>query len=138
MTNALLSIKPKYAQAIMNGSKKVEFRKKVFKQPVEKVFVYSSSPEKKIIGYFVINEIVEDSPKNLWKTFKNVGGILKQDFFDYYENHSKGFSIKILEVEKFEKSIDPKEIFDKFTAPQSFLYLEDEVASNIKEQGLEI
>ena len=64
LTSVILSIKPIYAQAIMNGTKKVEFRKKIFKRPVDKIFVYSSSPEQKIIGFFTISEIVEDEPKH--------------------------------------------------------------------------
>ena len=57
------------------GSKQVEFRRKVFKKSVDKVFIYSSSPTKEIVGYFTIDEIVEEKPKSLWKKFSKVGGI---------------------------------------------------------------
>lgn len=134
LTSVILSIKPIYAQAIMSGTKKVEFRKKIFKRPVDKIFVYSSSPEKKIIGFFTINEIVENSPEKLWNEFNEVGGIEKHDFFNYYQGSETGFSIKISEVEKFENGIDPADFFENFCAPQSFIYLEEKTALNMEEK----
>jgi predicted transcriptional regulator len=134
LTSVILSIKPIYAQAIMSGTKKVEFRKKIFKRAVDKIFVYSSSPEKKIIGFFTIKEIVENSPEKLWDEFNKVGGIEKDDFFSYYQGSETGFSIKISEVEKFENGIDPADFFENFCAPQSYIYLEEKTAINMEEK----
>ncbi|MCC5916027.1 MAG: hypothetical protein JJU02_01735 [Cryomorphaceae bacterium] len=131
LTSVILSIKPIYAKAIMAGVKKVEFRKKIFKKPVDKVFVYSSSPEKKIIGYFTIGEIIEDSPNKLWEKFSEVGGISKKDFFEYYKNVETGFSIGVDTYEEFEEGVDPADFFEKFCAPQSYIYLEEKTAANI-------
>lgn len=125
LTSVILSIKPYYSQAIISGTKKVEFRKKKFKRPVDKIFIYSSSPEKLIIGYFTISEIVQDSPKNLWKDFNEIGGINEQDFFEYYKDMEIGFSIIIDKVHKFENGIDPIDFIEKFCAPQSYIYVEE-------------
>ncbi|MCZ8169437.1 MAG: hypothetical protein ACK5RV_07180 [Flavobacterium sp.] len=125
LTSVILSIKPIYSQAIIGGTKKVEFRKKKFKRNVDKVFIYSSSPEKVIIGYFTIKEIVEDSPRNLWETFHNVGGISEIDFFEYYKGIDIAYSIVIDKVFKFEYGIDPIDFLDKFCAPQSYRYVEE-------------
>ncbi len=133
-TSVILSIKPIYAQAIMSGTKKVEFRKKIFKRPVDKIFVYSSSPEKKIIGFFTIKEIVQNNPKKLWREFSDVGGIDKIDFFNYYQNSETGFSIKIYGVQKFKNGIDPSDIFENFCAPQSYIYLEEKTALNMEKK----
>ena len=65
--NAILSIKPIYAHEIIKGNKKIEFRKLRFKRDVERVYIYSSSPEQKIIGYFTIKTIEESTPLDLWK-----------------------------------------------------------------------
>ncbi len=136
LTSVILSIKPIYAQAIMSGTKKVEFRKKIFKRPVDKIFVYSSSPEKKIIGFFTIKEIVQNNPKKLWQEFNEVGGIDKNDFFNYYQNSEIGFSIKINGVQKFKNGIDPTDIFENFCAPQSYIYLEKRAAQNMEKKQL--
>lgn len=125
LTSVILSIKPEYAKAIMSGKKKVEFRKKIFKRPVSKVFVYSSSPVKKIVGFFVIDNIIEDTPLHLWNQFKEVGGINEKDFFNYFNEVEKGFSILIKKYKKFEQGIDPADFLENFCAPQSYIYLEE-------------
>lgn len=126
LTDAILSIKPIYAEAILKGIKTVEFRKKVFKKKVDKVYIYSSSPTKMIVGYFTFSNIIEDTPENLWKTFKKVGGINKTDFFEYYQETEKGFGIVIKEVVKFDVEKEPIEFIENFTAPQSYIYLKRE------------
>lgn len=130
LTNVILSIKPIYAEAIMAGTKKVEFRKKIFKREVEKIFIYSSMPKKMIIGYFTILEIIEDTPSNIWKEFKEVGGISEKDFFEYYKNTEQGFSIKIDKVVKFKEEIEPEEFIEEFCAPQSYIYIEQKTTAN--------
>jgi predicted transcriptional regulator len=123
--NFILSIKPQYADAILSGLKKVEFRKFAFKKDVEKVFIYSTSPVKKITGYFTFNKIVESSPQSLWEEFGKIGFIGKQEFFKYFENRNTGFSICIVSTYKFSESIDPYEEFKNFIPPQSFCYADD-------------
>lgn len=129
LTDVILSIKPIYANAILEGVKTVEFRKRIFKKNVDKIFIYSSSPTKMIVGYFNFSNIVEDTPENLWKTFQKVGGINRDDFFEYYKETEKGFGIVIKEVVKFEVEKDPIEFIENFTAPQSYVYLEREKLS---------
>jgi len=126
-TNVILSIKPKYSQAIISGIKKVEFRKKIFKRPVDKVYIYSSSPSKKLIGFFTFIEVVEENPTVLWNKFQDVGGIDKADFFDYFKGSEKGYAIVIETVEKFKKGIDPIDFFENFCAPQSYIYIDEDL-----------
>jgi predicted transcriptional regulator len=120
--NVILSIKPQYANAIITGEKKVEFRKLTFKREVKKVYIYSSAPEQRIIGYFLIEDIISDSPKGLWKKFKKVGVINEGDFFEYFSNKEIGYSIRIKSVKKFRNQLDPKQIFVDFVPPQSYMY----------------
>lgn len=122
--NVLLSIKPKYANAILAGEKLVEFRKLAFKKEIERVYIYSSSPEQRIIGYFTIEDIISDTPKELWRKYSSVGSISQEDFFEYFADKDIGYSIKIKSVNRFRKSKNPKEIFKNFVAPQSFMYCE--------------
>ncbi len=123
--NALLSIKPIYAHSILSGKKKVEFRKASFKRDVRKIYIYSSAPDKRIIGYFLVKEIVSDKPKNLWNKYNEVGSISKKDFFNYYLNKEIGYSILIDKAFKFRNPIDPKTVIENFTPPQSFYYCEE-------------
>jgi predicted transcriptional regulator len=125
--NVLLSIKPKYVEEIIKGDKKYEFRKSIFRcsEDVNMIYIYSSSPVKKIVGMFTIETIVEDHPKKLWKNFSKFSGIGKDEFFDYFGTSKKGFAIEIGNLEAFANPIDPFQKFPDFNPPQSFYYLDE-------------
>ena len=121
--NVLLSVKPKYAEEIISGRKKYEFRKSIFKrEDIKKMYIYSSSPVKKIIAIVDIVGIVSDSPQELWEQCHEDAGISESDFFSYFKKSDIGYAIKISNVLEFSTPIDPY-IDEDFRPPQSFYYL---------------
>ena len=119
---AILSIKPKYVKEILEGRKKYELRKKVFKQDVSIVYIYASAPTKKIVGSFKIGKIVEDDPRTLWDDLNEFLGIAKPDYLKYFQRCEKAYAIEITELKKFEP-LEPKDTIENFKAPQSYSYL---------------
>ncbi len=121
--NVLLSVKPKYANEIVSGRKKYEFRKSIFKREnIEKMYIYSSSPVQKIIAIVDIDGILSDSPQKLWEQCHEDAGISKCEFFNYFKNYEIGYAIKISNILEFSTPIDPY-IDEDFRPPQSFYYL---------------
>jgi len=131
--NVFLPIKPEYAFAIFEGTKKYEFRKAGFGRDVKRIVVYASSPYKKIIGYFEVKDVHKDNPKALWKRFKPFAGICKDDFFSYFDDKPTGVSIEVKRTISFSKHVEPKNIFSEFAIPQSFKYLTESEFESIKE-----
>ncbi len=127
--NVLLSIKPKYVEEIFKGNKKYEFRKLVFRRRGARdvVYIYSTSPVKKIVGAFTIETIIEDHPKVLWDRFKDFSGIIEEEFFGYFGDNEKGFAIEIGEIEIFERPTDPRFFIPDFVPPQSFCYMNENI-----------
>ena len=121
-TKVVLPIKPKFAEAIFNGEKKIEFRKNIFNHNVTKVIVYASSPISKIIGEFQIDEIIKDDIDNLWKNTKNESGTTKESFLKYFKNNKDGYAIKIYKPIKYKTYKSFKELYG-FTAPRNFIYI---------------
>ena len=121
--NAILSIKPKYVNAILEGDKRYEFRKTSFRREVKEVFVYATKPIGKIVCKFYVGEIIEDKPEKLWKNYRDLSGLTEEEFFTYFSGMRKGVAIEIEDVEKFKEPIDPKMIYPEFTPPQSWIYL---------------
>lgn len=122
--NLLISIKPEFVNKILANEKLYEFRKSIFKQDVDKIFIYSTYPVKKIVGYFEVGEIICKPPHELWNSLSDVSGISKKDFFKYYANSNEGFAIKIDKLHIFDEFIDMNE-YENFKAPQSFCYVEN-------------
>ena len=124
MSNAILSILPIYAEAIIQGTKTIEFRRTIFQKDIQKIYLYSSAPTKMILGYFTIKEVIEETPKNLWERFNDVGGIEKEAFFEYFKETEKGFGILIDEVIAFEIPLDPIDFIKDFHGRGTYIYLE--------------
>ena len=122
--NLLISIKPEFVKKILAYEKLYEFRKSIFKEDIDKIFIYSTYPVKKIVGYFEVGEIICETPHELWNSFSEVSGISKKDVFKYYANSNEGYAIKIDNLHIFEEYIDMNQ-YDDFRAPQSFCYVEN-------------
>ena len=126
--SALLSIKPKYVEAIVKGYKRYEFRKSIFrKEKIEVVYMYSTTPVKKIVGFFRVGRIIEDHPERLWNQLKRFSGLNYIEFFRYFEGKERGFAIEIKSVEEFKTPIDPRDFVPNFVPPQSFYYLDSSI-----------
>lgn len=124
LTGVLLSIKPKYVKEILSGVKQYEFRKQIFKnESVKTVYIYSTSPQKRIVARFRLGKIVKEHPDYLWEQYCDVSGISEREFFEYFSDRDTGYAIRIEELERFEEPIDPHTVIDQFVAPQSFRYV---------------
>jgi predicted transcriptional regulator len=94
---------------------------------IEYVLVYSTVPDKVVIGYFKVKEVQQKTPEELWHDFGDYGEIEEKLFFDYYANNEQAKCILIDETKKFMKPIKLHEISENMQAPQSFRYIDDEV-----------
>ena len=123
--NVILSILPKFCKLIISGQKMFEYRKKVFtRSDIDRVYIYASKPISRIVGYFTIDEVLENSPSNIWKITYKGSGISKEYFDAYFKNCDMAHAIKIGEVVKLDNPIDPKEVIKDFHAPQNFMYVD--------------
>ena len=126
--NVILSIRPNFCKMIFSGQKKYEYRKRVFtRSDVDKVYIYATKPICRIVGYFTIAAMIEDSPNNMWKMTHEGSGITKEYFDAYFSGCDMAHAIKIGEVVKFGTPIDPKKVIKNFTAPQNYRYVDYDI-----------
>lgn len=119
----ILSIKPEFVEKIINGEKKFEYRRKIFKKDVEKVLIYASSPIKSVVGEFIVEDILSLKIDELWKLTKDESGISRQYFYEYFMGLESGYAIKIKEFKKYENPLNLRNL-NIFYTPQSFVYIE--------------
>ena len=124
----LISIKTKYANKIFEGTKIYEFRRKSIgeKNCNKKIYVYSSEEEKAIVGYIIVEKILEGDVKYLLDVtkYKDSSGMIK-----YFEGCNKGYALKISSAVRFKEPIylsDIKKIDNKFVVPQFFRYIKED------------
>lgn len=80
--NIILPIKPVFAEKIISGEKKYEYRKRLCKKEVNKIYIYATAPVKMIIGEAgIVNKMSMDK-EELWKETQKYAGITKK-FYSY-------------------------------------------------------
>jgi len=131
---ALISIHPEYAEAILAGEKRVEFRKKPIAQDVTHVILYATKPIGAVIGAFSVDGQQTGSPDRLWERFSAVSGIDREKFESYFNSHSTGTGILIRDVYRSCKHLTLESAVGIKRAPQSFQYLDRDRALSLLEQ----
>lgn len=133
--NALLAIKPEFAEKILAGEKRYEFRRTAFRDSaeIEFIYLYASAPVKRVVGLFTSERIIEASPTELWELFGEESGMEnKERFLDYFEGVDTGYAIEIDDTHRFDSPLDPTELFDEFSYPMSFNYLTAEQGEELR------
>ena len=125
--NAILSIKPQFVEEIIAGRKLFEFRKKSFKQEVNTVFVYASSPICRIVGEFKLGAILEGTPEHVWSLTADHSGITKRYYDQYFSCHKVSYALEIKSFKRYKTPINPYLTIRDFHAPQSFCYTNEQV-----------
>ena len=125
--NAILSIKPQFVEEIIAGRKLFEFRKKSFKQEVNTVFVYASSPICRIVGEFKLGAILEGTPEYVWSLTADHSGITKRYYDQYFSCHKVSYALEIKSFKRYKTPINPYLTIRDFHAPQSFCYTNEQV-----------
>lgn len=126
----LLSIKPEYAEKILSGQKRYEFRKAIFKNTdVRTVVIYATMPVGKIVGEFDFDEVLSDTPQAIWKETQEFSGITKQFFNLYFYGRRTAHAIKVREARRYDEPISLVDVIPSGAAPQSYCYLREGLSS---------
>ncbi|MDF3919295.1 ASCH domain-containing protein [Salinicola salarius] len=120
----LLSIKPEYANSILDGTKHFEFRKSIFKRKgVEKVVIYATMPVGKVVGEFDVGGVLSLKPDDLWNETKDNAGVSFSFFSSYFFGREKGFAIKVKNPTRYDQPCELNDILPNAVPPQSYRYL---------------
>ncbi|MGO1000555.1 ASCH domain-containing protein [Lysobacter sp. CA196] len=120
----LLSIKPEYAEKILGGDKRYEFRKVIPKvSGVTTVVIYATKPVGKVVGEFDVDSFISEKPSALWTRTSEFSGITKSFFNEYFRGRMTGHAIKVKRVRRYAQPLDLSAVLTNGVAPQSFCYL---------------
>ena len=127
----LLSVKPEFANLIIEGKKTVELRRKF---PIDKVIggmavIYASSPIQKIIGYACIENVLYLNLDEIWYQYAKQCRVERSFFDRYFDNLQYGFAVQLTKPVQFKKQVSLQELKDKYSIapPQSYRYLSPEI-----------
>lgn len=92
----LLSVKPQYADLILDGRKTVELRRTL---PAllagASIVLYGSSPARAILGTATLVAVECETPAQLWKSVGHLTGIGFEQFAAYFANTSVAYGLRL-------------------------------------------
>lgn len=127
--SVLLSIRPRFAESILNGSKTYELRRRFPNlQPGTTVYLYASSPTKAIVGSFISADVLFASVIELWRRLRPQLAIEANEFTTYFQGVTEGVAIPATEVTRYVEpiSLDVMRREMKIEPSQSFRYLQED------------
>ena len=122
--NIILPIAPQYIEKILSGEKKYEYRKRLCKNNISRMYLYATAPVKGIVGEAEVIGKLEKNPKDLWNLTFQDSGIKVELFYKYFENYSRACAYKLGTVTRYANIIPLHNIGIDYII-QSFKYISD-------------
>lgn len=123
----LLSIHPRYADAIFAGTKTVELRRRAPRiAKGDEVLVYSTIPTAAVIGTFTVENVTETRLEPLWRRARGTAAVTREQFHSYFDGLETGIGIWVGQVRPFQSPISLwslRNLWPGFHPPQGFRYL---------------
>lgn len=123
----LLSVRPKHARRILEGTKTIELRRicpRVGRGDL--VLVYATSPVRAVVGSFRIDSVICESPEDLWARTGSDAGVTQEQFAEYFDGASLAVGIVISDPHPFSLPITLpylRTFWPGFHPPRSYRYL---------------
>ena len=111
MSAMLLSIKPLYAEMIIEGTKKYEFRTRKCRDDIRKIIFYATAPQSQVVGEAEIEDVLVGPPTEIF-------------FREYYKNKEVAVAYKLKNVNAYKEQKTLKD-YGITHVPQSFIYLNE-------------
>ena len=132
MNAIMLSIHPQYVMKIINGTKRYEFRRRLARSKVSKIYIYETFPAMKVVAVAQVVDELAGSPSEIWERTKDFAGISKRAFYDYFQDKNDAFAYELGDVEIFEYAQN-LDVFGLTSAPQSFACVKYDLDISLRE-----
>lgn len=135
-TALFLSLRPRFAEMLLDGRKTVELRRvRPNAQSGSVVLLYATSPDRTLVGRAEIAEIEVASLQDIWDHHGGATGLNRAEYDAYFDGVDQAVAISLRRIHRLAQ---PRPLDDLrrrligFRPPQSFRYLDSlQVASLI-------
>jgi predicted transcriptional regulator len=126
----LMSVRPKFARAIVAGDKRVEIRRSFSSRWVDqRLCIYASSPDSCLLGEATVMSVVTGHPEEIWSSYGAQLGCSRSEFDGYARGASKLAAIILGQVIRYQRPLPLAEIRalneGHFSPPQSYRKVEE-------------
>ncbi|MEV5650508.1 hypothetical protein AB0L57_19845 [Nocardia sp. NPDC052254] len=122
----LLSLRPRFAQAILDGTKTVELRRtRVSAVPGTLLVLYASSPMMAVVGVATLKDRDTASPATIWRRYRDSVGLSRREFSDYFAGAEQATALSIAAPRALPEplTLNWLRTHASFRPPQSYRYI---------------
>lgn len=132
-----ISVKPQYANAILDGTKTVELRRTRPNLPDGSlVILYSSTPTKAVVGWALLTRVREGTPGDIWNEFGADAAIKEPDYDTYFDGAEHAIALELDDVVAASNPV-PLSVIRSIgiQPPQSWRYVPAAITSQIQDSA---
>lgn len=122
----LLSLRPRFAAAILAGTKTIEIRRRpVNALPGTPVILYSSSPQMAVVGTAQLGSITVCTAKDGWHRHQDEFGLNRDEYDTYLDGVTYAHLLHLISVNRLNEPLPLRHLREQapFQPPQSFRYV---------------
>lgn len=138
---AIISIHPKFAEAILAGNKSVELRRRIPALELNtRLWIYATRPIASIIGSVIVSGVHRATPDAIWMEFSDEAAIAKREFESYFNGTNEAIAIGLKTPSRTSPvHIDVlRSIWEGFHPPQVLYYVKPLFLKNLAEVTTQI
>ena len=131
----VLSLKPRFAEAILSGNKTIELRRVEPRIAVPtRALIYASTPTRSLIGQCVVHKVLRLPLATLWQRFGTHTALTHREYRDYFTGTDTGVALLLSNPARLPTQVPLLKLqqsVDRFRAPQSFAYVATEAGARL-------
>ena len=131
----VLSLKPRFAEAILAGTKTIELRRTTPKIEVPtRALLYASTPVRALLGTCIITSVTSARLTDLWLEFGSRADLSHHEFKQYFEGVEVGTALTLDKQRLLSRSVPLQDLRARprgFRPPQSFSYVDSKTGDRL-------
>lgn len=131
----LLSVRPRFADAILAGTKTIEIRRRpVNAAPGTPVILYASSPMMAVVGTARLASVDLCAPDTAWRKYSCTVGLTRAEYDAYLDGSVVAYMLRLQQVNSLNEPLPLRHLREDgpFQPPQSFRYIAASDPSRLK------
>lgn len=128
----LMSIQPRFADAILDGTKTVELRRKPPRNEPDVVIIYSSGKARAVLGVARLKGVHTSTPEDIWSKFGWTAGVSRAEFDEYFAGSPTASALELDQPRRGARQVPLVRLREiGLEPPQSWRYVERQTATRL-------
>ncbi|MCG6203063.1 ASCH domain-containing protein [Rhodopseudomonas sp. HC1] len=135
-SDAIISIHPGYANAILEGTKTIELRRRIPELATgTRLWIYATRPTAAVVGTATIRDVNRAHPRTIWRKHRDGAGVDHAAFMEYFHGTQEAVAILLAAVRRVGPITieELRQIRDRFHPPQVLLRLSNSEAKALQQ-----